>query len=142
MRGSIHKIVDTLIAFFFARKRGDDESRWRKVAEAVIDLTTVWATNSPWNWSNKLYLLEAEHHFLEGDEVSALKKYEQSAEAARDHHFIHEEGLTFERTAQFHLHYGRNGEALVCFAEAKKCYKKWGALALVRYIERMISDLA
>merc|ERR1712087_834589 len=129
------------IAFFFARKHQDDENRWRKIGEAVIDLTKVWATNSDWNFINKLFLLQAEHYFFMNDEDKAIEKYEQSIQAARDHHFIHEEGLAFERAAQFHLHYSRNHKALVCLNQSKRCYKTWGADGLVNYIESIMSKL-
>lgn len=138
---TISVIIDGLIAFFFARKHREDEKRWQNIGEAVIDLTRQWTNNSEWNFSNKLYLLEAENYFFKEDEIKALEKYEQSIKAAHDHHFIHEEGLAFERAARFHLHYGRNGEALVCFTQAKKCYKNWGAHGLVINIERTILKL-
>lgn len=163
--------IDGLIAFYFARKHREDETRWQNIGEAVIDLTKQWALNSDWNFSNKvcdhgfctsfchaikcspsastlvcisttpptkLYLLQAEYYFWKKNEMKALGKYEQSIKAAHDHHFTHEEGLAFERAARFHLHYGRNGEALVCFTQAKKCYKKWGAQGLVSHIEQTI----
>mmetsp|Transcript_21890 Transcript_21890/g.40184 ORF Transcript_21890/g.40184 Transcript_21890/m.40184 type:complete len:365 (+) Transcript_21890:552-1646(+) len=138
---SIGIVIDGLIAFFFARKHLEDENRWRNIGQAVLDLTRQWTANSDWNFINKLYLLEAEYFFLENDEIKALEKYEQSIKAAQDHRFIHEEGLAFERTARFHLHYGRIGEALVCFTQSKKCYKHWGAHGLVDHIERIILNL-
>mmetsp|Transcript_32702 Transcript_32702/g.62502 ORF Transcript_32702/g.62502 Transcript_32702/m.62502 type:complete len:171 (+) Transcript_32702:2124-2636(+) len=134
-------VLDGLIAFHFARKEQENEIRWRNIGEDVIDLTRQWAKSSNWNFSNKLYLLEAEYFFLEDDETRALAKYEQSIKAASDHHFIHEEGLAFERAARFHLHYGRNEEALVCLSQTKKCYKSWGAHGLVNYIERTVAEL-
>jgi len=138
---SLSTVMDGLIAFFFARKHRDDESRWRNIGEAVTDLTKVWAKNSDWNFTNKLFLLEAEHYFLNNDEAKALQKYEQSIQAARDHRFIHEEGLAFERAARFHVYYGRNAEALVCFTQSKRCYQTWGADGLVNHIERTILNL-
>mmetsp|Transcript_22604 Transcript_22604/g.49001 ORF Transcript_22604/g.49001 Transcript_22604/m.49001 type:complete len:889 (-) Transcript_22604:208-2874(-) len=138
---AISTVIDGLIAFFFARKHQGNENRWRKTGEAVVNLTRQWATNSNWNFINKLYLLEAEHFFLNNEDTKATEKYKQSIKAAHDHHFIHEEGLAFERAAWFHLHYGRHGEALVSFTESKKCYEKWGAHGLVNYIERTILNL-
>jgi len=134
-------VIDGLMAFFFARKHREDEIRWWNIAESVMDLTRQWANNSEWNFINKLYLLEAECHFYKGEERQALDKYMQSIKAAHDHHFIHEEGLAYDLAARFHLHYARNGEALVCFTQAKKCYKSWGAHGLVNHIERTILQL-
>lgn len=64
----------------------------------------------------------------------ALEKYEASIEAARDHRFVHEEGLAYEKAATYHLNKGRNKEALDYFAQAEKCYERWGAHTLVNRI--------
>lgn len=138
---SLGVVIDGLIAFYFARKHREDECRWTNIGEAVMDLTRHWAKNSEWNFINKLYLLEAEVFFLRNDESKALEKYEQSIKAARDHHFIHEEGLAFERAASFHLQCGRKGEALACYTQAKKCYQSWGANGIVCCLERTIQNL-
>ena len=101
-----------------------------------------WALSSDWNFTIKLYLLEAEHFFLKNDQVKALEMYKWSIKAAKDHNFIHEEGIAFERVAQFHIQQGRREEALVCLTESKKCYKTWGARGLVNHIERLIVNLS
>lgn len=134
---SLGVVIDGMIAFFFARKRPEEE-RWKNIGEAVIDLVRHWVESSYWNFSNKLFLLEAESFFLKNEEARAIEKYEQSIKAAHDHHFIHEEGLAYEKFARFHLHFGRTGEALVSFTQAKKCYQNWGAHGLANNIERTI----
>ncbi|KAL7554753.1 hypothetical protein ACHAWF_018292 [Thalassiosira exigua] len=134
-------LIDGLIAFFFARKHREDEGRWQNIGEAVIDLTRQWATSSEWNFINKVYLLEAEYFFWKNDQVKAVDKYDQSIKAAHNHRFVHEEGLAYERAAQFHLHHQRNNEAVVCLTMAKKCYEDWGAHGLVNRIEQSISKL-
>ena len=128
--------VDGLIAFFFARKHGEDEERWTKLGEGVINTMKQWSRNSDWNFSNKLYLLEAEYYFLKDSEAMALEKYEASILAAHHHSFIHEEGLAFEKAAHYHLHRGKNTEALHYFAQAKKCYERWGAQTVVDHIRK------
>lgn len=138
IQSSIGVFIDGLIALHFARKHGGQEIRWTTIAQGVIELMRQWAGNSSWNFSNKLYLLEAEYYLLKNEEVKALEKYELSIKAAHDHRFIHEEGLAFEKAAHFHLAKGRKGEALVHFTQAKKCYKQWGAHGLVSHVERTI----
>ena len=128
--------IDGLIALFFARKHGEDEERWTKLGEGVINSMKQWSRTSDWNFSNKLYLLEAEYYFLKDNEAMALEKYEASILAARYHLFIHEEGLAFEKVANYHLHRGNNTEALYNFAQAKRCYERWGAQTLVDHIRR------
>jgi len=106
-----------------------------------MNLMETWSKHSDWNFANKLYLLQAEHFFLNGDEVTALQKYNDSINAAQDHRFTHEEGLAHERVASFHHHYGRRDEALASFKAAKKCYEIWGAEAVVYRVDRTIAKL-
>jgi len=133
--------IDGLIAFYYARKRRYDETRWTEIGIGVLNLMEVWAKASDWNFSNKLFLLRAECFFLRGDERAALQMYNASIKAAQDHRFIHEEGLAHEKLASFHDHYGRRGEALACFNAAKRCYENWGAQAVVQRVERTIPML-
>ena len=134
--------IDGLIAFYYARKRRSDENRWTEIGNGVLALMEVWAKEgSDWNFSNKLFLLQAECFFLRGDERAALQKYNASIKSAQDHRFIHEEGLAHERLASFHDHYGRRSEALICFNAAKRCYEHWGAQAVVQRVERTIAKL-
>ena len=138
---SVAVFIDGLIAFYFARKLQEADSRWARIGEGVIELMKQWTINSSWNFSNKLYLLEAEYYFFKNDEVKATEKYELAIKAAHDHRFIHEEGLACEKAACFYLDKGRNGEALVYFTQAKKRYEQWGALGLVNRLERSIVQL-
>ena len=133
--------IDGLIAFYYARKRRSDENRWTEIGNGVLNLMKVWVKASDWNFSNKLFLLQAESFFLRGEERSALKKYNDSIKAAQDHRFIHEEGIAHERLASFHYHYGRRVEALASFNAAKECYENWGAQAVVHRVEKTIAKL-
>lgn len=134
--------IDGLIAFYYARKRRNDETRWTEIGIGVLNLMEVWANQgSDWNFSNKLFLLRAECFFLQGDERAALQMYNASIKAAQDHRFIHEEGIAHERLASFHDHYGRHAEALACFNAAKGCYESWGAQAVVQRVDRTIAML-
>ncbi|KAL3800854.1 hypothetical protein HJC23_001691 [Cyclotella cryptica] len=133
--------VDGLIAFFFARKQRADKMRWEKIGESVLKLFQKWTKTCHWNFSNKLYLLEAERHFLDEEDAAAMAKYHESIQSAQQHRFIHEEAIACERLAWFHLARGRSGEALQTFTEAKNCYKEWGALGIVGRIERVIQQI-
>ncbi|KAL7525328.1 hypothetical protein ACHAXR_000957 [Thalassiosira sp. AJA248-18] len=131
--------IDGLIGFFFARKHNEDEEKWLKIGQGAMHSMRKWAsTCSKWNFTNKLHLLEAEYHFLKGDDKHAMKFYNASIESARDHRFVHEEGLAEEKLATFLLHQSKHYEAMSAFANAKKCYERWGAHILVRRMEKSI----
>ncbi len=90
---------------------------------------------------NRLYLLEAEFYFLREDDERALPSYEASIRTAREHRFIHDEGLAEEKFATYLLHKSRHDEALGHFINAKKCYEVWGAGALVERVDKAIAIL-
>jgi tetratricopeptide (TPR) repeat protein len=100
-----------------------------------------WVQSSEWNFSNKLYLLEAEHYFWRGDHERAIAFYNASIKAAHEHRFIHEEGLAEEKTATYLLRIGKHDEAMGHFLNAKKCYEVWGANKLVQRVDKAIAIL-
>ena len=104
-------------------------------------LLAKWTESSAWNFSNKLYLLQAEHHRNKEENAKALDKYEAAINAARKHGFSHEEGLANEYAASFHLHQDSKEDALLHLTEAKSCYHRWGAVALVARLDDKIKGL-
>ena len=67
--------------------------------------------------------------------------YQASVRAAREHRFVHEEGLAEEKLATFCLHNGLHDDAMGHFNNAKKCYEVWGAHSLVERIDKAIAIL-
>ena len=99
MSACVSTFINGLVGFSLFRKHGGEEPKWLDVGkEAVLSLRR-WAKHSDWNFSNKLYLLEAERCGLEDDEERALAYYPALIQAARDHRLVHEEGLVEERLA-------------------------------------------
>ena len=133
--------IDGLIALYFARKHGGDETKWTKVAEKSIESLNELARSCSWNFANKLYLLQAEYYFLKDDE-RAYACYKRSIKKAREHRFNHEEGLANEKLATYLLHKSKHAEALQYFKDAKKCYSTWGATVLEQRIEKAITVLS
>lgn len=126
--------LDGLIALHCARNhdnQDDERKKWTETAEGVIETVKSWVAASKWNFTNKCYLLEAEHHFLLSNDEMALEKYDASIAAAQSHRFVHEEGLACYLRGQFHLARGRKDAAAQSLIQAKACYERWGALKMV-----------
>jgi len=126
--------TDGLIGYFEARKHQEDEQQWSTLGKDALKHFKKWVGLSKWNFSNKLYLLEAEDYFLKGKTI-ALEKYEASIVAARNHRFPHEEGLAYTKLAYYHVAQGRGIDAKQCFKQAGACYKRWGAHVLAKKME-------
>lgn len=138
----VSAFIDGLIGFFFARKQESDAPRWAKIGQDVTTSFRKWAKHSDWNFSNKLYLLEAENYFLFQDDDRAITCYRASIKAARAHRFVHEEGLAEEKLATFFLRKNGHSDALKHFINAKVCYEVWGAHTLVQRVEKAIDMLS
>jgi len=139
--GSIMRaFLGGLVAFATARYHGDNEKEMIRVAEESISTIKIWAKHSYWNFANKLFLLEAEYWFLNGNEKLARRKFGDSIAAAAKHRFKNEEGLAAQRAAIFHLHYNRKQEASSYLKHAKDCYERWGATGLVEQIDAAMSE--
>lgn len=143
--GVIHLVtvfIDGLIGFFFARKhREEDEAKWTTIGNQAIQSLRKWKLTSEWNFSNKCSLLEAEYYFLMGDDERAVACYNASIKAAREHRFIHEEGLGEEKFATYLLEKNQHDNAMSHFVKAKRCYEAWGAQSIVDRIDKAIAIL-
>jgi len=137
---TINVFIDGLIGFFFARKHRNNREKWITLGVDATQSMRNWRSNSKWNFSNKLCLLEAELFFTK-DNDRAISKYKDSIEFARKHQFVHEEGLAEEKTAAYFLHKKRHDEAMAHFINAKKCYEIWGAHTLVKHIDVVIAKV-
>ena len=130
-----------LIGFSFARKYTEEREEWEEVGNNALEQFQKWVENSDWNFRNKLNLLMAERCFLQDNQQNAFEQYDSAIRAARDHKFVHEEGLANAAAAKCCLHYGKKKKAMIYYAQAKDCYGRWGANALVSRIEEICRKL-
>jgi len=100
------------------------------------------ATNSEWNFMNKLRLLEAEQLTLTRDHWRAINKYDASIESAKKAGFIHEQGLACEKAGFYFKNLDRNNKkAREYFKQACECFKEWGSSVKVDSIQKEIDSL-
>ena len=130
-----------LLGFICALKGGNDRNQWKNVGLGALKQMKKWAKSSEWNFSNKVFLLEAESMLIRGNFEVAKSKYEASIKAAHTHRFVHEEGLAFERAGNFYLERGKKTDAILLLGKAKACYERWGAMALVHRLDSRICHL-
>lgn len=129
-----HVFFEGLTAFHFARC-SPNEAKWMGIGENALSHMRTWVKHSTWNFENKLLLLEAERFFSIGKREDAKNKYQASIESGRVHRFIHEEGLAMELLGKFHTENGDFDDADEQISNARSCYEKWGAFALVDLLD-------
>ena len=91
----------------------------------------------PQNVLNKIYLLEAEKHVLQGDKDNALLKFRASANFAKELGVIQEQALAYERAAIALDEWGEVTEATDSIKKAMKLYKQWGCLWKVAQLGKL-----
>jgi hypothetical protein len=99
-----------------------------------------WAATCPANFRNKRALLQAELATVRGQTKRALALFDESIAAAKREGFVHEEGLAYERVAQYHCVLGHVQSAILYFASAREAYVRWGAHKLVERIDMLMAE--
>ncbi|KAL7540144.1 hypothetical protein ACHAXR_009891 [Thalassiosira sp. AJA248-18] len=114
-----------------------NEPKWMEAAEKnALASYRMWAQHSSWNFEHRLFLLEAEWHFARDETEKAEGKYNAAIESARRHRFVNEEGLANDLFSTFHTANGDVNKARRHITEARACYDKWGARALVHLLDQ------
>jgi tetratricopeptide (TPR) repeat protein len=105
------------------------------------DRFSEWAERCPDNYRHKHLLLRAECARAAGEELAAMKLYDQAIESAKVNGFVRDEALASELCAKFHLASGRERIAHVYMADAHEGYLRWGATAKARQLSRKYPHL-
>ncbi|TPV93368.1 MAG: response regulator [Myxococcales bacterium FL481] len=97
-----------------------------------------WADHSPENCRHLWLLVRAELAGIH-DEVEAGSLFEQAIDHAREHGFVHLQGLAARRTARYWQRHARARMVRLFVGEAFLAYQKWGA---TRVCERLKEEFA
>eukprot|EP00804_Cyclotella_cryptica_P023452 CCRYP_012112-RA/>CCRYP_012112-RA protein AED:0.05 eAED:0.05 QI:1315/1/1/1/0.75/0.55/9/220/927 len=136
-----HVFYDGLTSFQMARKRNGDEEKWIGRGEQAVSTFQTWGGHSKWNFENKFQLLSAELHLVQGHHDAAEEKYKSSITSARNHRFLHEEGLAMELLGLFYHQVGKIEDSKKMLKNARACYERWGATAIVIRLDSYLIDL-
>ncbi|AUX40240.1 uncharacterized protein SOCE26_016390 [Sorangium cellulosum] len=120
-------------------------SRGRQVITASLssyrDRLAAWAERCPDNFRHKHLLVRAESARAAGEELAAMKLYDQAIASAKTNGFVRDEALANELCAKFHLASGRETIAQVYMTDAYEGYLRWGATAKVGQLSRKYPHL-
>jgi hypothetical protein len=118
----------------------EGRSRCKLIRKGRLALKRMkrYAKMCPTNFYNKKCLLEAELEAICGSPLKSSSLFEESIKAAKTEGFIHEEGLAYERLAQFHFNLGHSQTSIPSLVFAREAYERWGANALVRRMDELL----
>lgn len=133
--GPIFEFYEALAALILPA--GDSRARKaiRSAARARGRLVKL-CQHAPMNFSNKLCLIEAEAARLRGKTAEAAQHYDKAMELAQTHGFVHELALAQERAAAFYFERGMDRLGRHYLREAFVSYRRWGATAVLRRLQR------
>lgn len=133
---------EALAAYQFARQvdKDEDKLKWLSKGNLLLGKFRVWSSHSPWNFENKLLLIEAESLDVVGGHEGAERLYLRSILSASEHKFVHEEGVAAELTGLFFHRRGLKQRAYPFLAHAVQCYRKWGANAVAERVQAMVAS--
>jgi predicted ATPase/serine phosphatase RsbU (regulator of sigma subunit)/tRNA A-37 threonylcarbamoyl transferase component Bud32 len=100
-----------------------------------------WAHHAPRNYLHKYYLVEAEKFRVLSSKHEAIDNYDRAIELASEEGFLNDEALANELAGKFYLTQGKEKFALVHLWEAYYCYRRWGATAKVKDLEKRYPEL-
>jgi GAF domain-containing protein len=96
-----------------------------------------WAASAPMNFLHKYELLEAECWRRRRRDDRAALHYEKAIELSQAHGYLHETALAQERAASFYLERGMQRLGRHYLRECYATYRRWGASAVTRRLERL-----
>ena len=132
-----HIFYEGLAALRLARTENGDRTKWVSTGEEAVSTFETWKDGNKWNFENKFLLLSAELHHTKGDHALAEAHYKSSIESARNHRFVHEEGLALESLGMLYKEMGDVESAKEMLTKARVCYEKWGANAIVKQLDSL-----
>jgi len=100
-----------------------------------------WANHGPMNYSHRFHLVEAQQHYILGNNYQAMEFYDLAIAEAQGNRYIQEEALANELAAKFYLDWGKEKIAATYMQEAYYCYARWGAKAKTDQLEETYPQL-
>jgi predicted ATPase/GAF domain-containing protein/tRNA A-37 threonylcarbamoyl transferase component Bud32 len=100
-----------------------------------------WARHSPMNTRHKFELVAAEYLARRNKAAQARRLYDSAIKTALQYEYVHEAALANELAAKFYLRQQKEGAARAYFNEALYGYRKWGATAKVKHLEKHYAEL-
>jgi len=132
-------MFQALTCFAFARQK--KSRRWRQRGSKITKRMKNWISLGNLNCVHVVSILEAEEAALKRKHKTALGKYGLAITASGRAGFMNDKALATERMGEFLCSRKHFEDASFHLKQAVMYYKKWGATAKAKQLERKHSDL-
>lgn len=106
-----------------------------------IHLLKKYEKFCPQNYSHKIFLLEAEYNYLNGDNEAAKILYDKALKFGTENGMTNELAYCWERAGRFFLNTKQELLANFYLQNAYRVYKRWGANAKLKQMEKQYTQL-
>ena len=96
-----------------------------------------WSSACAATFSSRAALVAAEQARMNGDEMSAMRRYDEAIACAQEQGLVQIEALANARAAHFYERRGFDIIAETYWSRCRRCYLAWGAHARVLELERL-----
>ncbi|EED86246.1 predicted protein [Thalassiosira pseudonana CCMP1335] len=117
------------------------QAKYRVIGERAVLVMMSLVIYSRWNFENKLFLLQAELHYLNGEYEKAEASYEASIASARSHRFLNEEAYAYELYGVYLLENRMVDKGHEKLDIAIEKYAEWGALKKVEHVKKFKEEM-
>ena len=93
------------------------------------------------NYSHKIFLLEAEYNYLNGDNEAAKILYDKALKSGTENGMTNELAYCWERAGRFFINTKQELLANFYLQNAYRVYKRWGADAKLKQMEKQYTQL-
>jgi predicted ATPase/signal transduction histidine kinase/DNA-binding response OmpR family regulator/HPt (histidine-containing phosphotransfer) domain-containing protein len=114
----------------------EKQAELKELLQQKQKLLAFWVEHCPENYRNRLALISAEIARIEQRDLDAMRLYDEAIKLAAEDGFVQNEALANELAANFYRMRGFETNALAYLRNARTCYRRWGADAVVARINR------
>jgi PAS domain S-box-containing protein len=129
------------LAALYAQATATQQHAFRRTLGEELRRHQRWADDCPPNFEHRYALLAAEVARIDGQDLKAMRLYQQAIHSAREHGFVQNEALANELAGRFYLDRSLEKNGYAHLRDAHACYTLWGADGKVRHLERLYPRL-
>jgi PAS domain S-box-containing protein len=129
------------LAEVFPKSPQERQAGMRAALTTHLKALRQWSESCPATFLNQYLMVAAEMARLDGQEMEAMRLYEQAIRSARDNGFVQNEALANELAGRFYLDRGIETTGFAHLRNARACYARWGAGGKVRQLDRRYPQL-
>jgi predicted ATPase/signal transduction histidine kinase len=136
MEATYHFYYALTLAALHPKLPAAEAQAYAQILDEELQKLELWAASCPENYLGRRALVRAEVARIKGQDLDAMRHYEEAIRSARENSFVHQEALAYELSAQFYRARGFEQIADTYLRDARACYARWGADGKVELIDQ------